>query len=138
MAKLKIVNRQTSDGETEKIFQEVNCKVYNLLCDIVIVYNEPDGMRGQVTVEHKRDTLTIRRTNSGFDSELIFEENKRRRGKYNTPYGEIELETLTQKIRRYSKGDKQLLEIRYELYSGCVLQSKNELLMEIIPEETDV
>ena len=137
-AKIKIVNRQTSDGDTGEIIQAVTGEYEYLDGSFSVSYDENGELTGHTTVAFDGKTVTMKREESDFNAVMSFAYGERLEGLYITPFGEISLETETKEIYSAVNENGGIIEFFYELYSGSQLQSLNEMRMEIQSEETDV
>ena len=102
---LKIVGRQIYDGQKEEDVIEfvTEGKYFEEDGHAVFVYDEStlSGMEGTTTtLRGKGDKIRMLRTGAAvaLDTEMEFQKGRRFRGYYDTPYGGIEMEILTNEV----------------------------------------
>ena len=135
---IQIVNSQLSDGETTEITETVSGEYEFADNEFALTYygKEPIGGKTSVTFSGG-DFISVIRTESGFDTEMYFEKGKTRPCVYNTPYGEILLETKTDIILSDFDENGGFTEFEYDLLSGGEVQSHNRMKISF-SEEKDV
>ena len=137
-ARIKIVNRQTADGDTGEIIQAVSGEYEYDNGSFSVSYDENGELTGHTCVTFDGKTVKVKRENSDLNAVMSFAFGERLECLYITPYGEIGLETVTKEIYSAVNENGGVLELFYELYSGSQLQSYNEMRMDIQSEEKDV
>jgi len=101
---LKIVGKQVTMGTEEEQLEFVTEGKYYVKDDsIYLLYDESEfsGMAGCTTsLKITDDHIKMKRYGQGLglDTEIIFEKGKRFKGYYDTPYGSVEMEVLTNDI----------------------------------------
>ena len=101
---LKITGKQCIDDQEEDQLEFVtDGKLYEKDGSIFVVYEESEvsGMEGcKTTVKVEGDTVKMRRIGAiGFNTELYFEKGKRFSSVYQTPYGPMDIEVLTNWVK---------------------------------------
>jgi len=88
-----------------------------------------EGCRTQITISGRK--LKLQRVGRSIDAATVmeFEEGKRYKGLYETPYGKIAMEILTNKI---NLEDHSNISIDYSLSLKGLVESRNELNIEVI------
>lgn len=131
---IEIINTQTSEGETQKISDKTKGEFISDENGFSLRYADKKlGGHTAVTVSGG-DFVSVVRTGSGYDTEMFFEKGKRRPLVYNTPYGEIMLETDTKKISSLSDGKSGFIEFEYDLLQGGNKQSGNRMKIKFSEE----
>ncbi|MDO4552959.1 MAG: DUF1934 domain-containing protein [Bacillota bacterium] len=102
---LKIIGKQIYEGQEEEEHMEfvTEGKLYEHEGAIYLSYAESDfsGMEGCTTsLKIIGDKVEMRRFGEAvaLDTEMLFEKGKRVKGYYETPYGAIEMEVLTNDV----------------------------------------
>ncbi len=113
---LKIVGKQFFDGQEESQLEFVtDGKLYVRKGTLYMTYDESEisGMMGcKTTLRVSGDTVKMKRSGlPGYDAEMLFEKGKRFTGTYDTPYGPMGIEILT----NYVKNDMDMEELRGEI-----------------------
>ena len=102
---IKIIGRQFfGDNPEDKMEFVTEGKLYKKNDSTYLVYDESEvsGQPGcKTTLKMSGDVVKMRRLGDavGYGSEIIFEEGKRFTGEYETPYGLMKMEVLTNSIR---------------------------------------
>jgi uncharacterized beta-barrel protein YwiB (DUF1934 family) len=136
--KIEIVNFQFADGEEQEIRQTAFGDFERLNDEFALTYRGEESESGKTVVAFSGgDFISVIRTESGFDTEMYFEKGKIRPFVYNTPYGEILLETKTVSISSLVEENGGFIEFEYELLSGGEKQSQNRMKISF-SEEKDV
>lgn len=134
---IEIANTQKAEGEFQEITDSVKGEL--LSDENGFTLNYADKMLGgntTVTVSGG-DFVSVIRTSSDFDTEMFFETGKTRPLVYNTPYGEVLLETDTHSITSLVEENRGFVEFEYDLLSGGTVQSHNRMRIDF-SEEKDV
>ncbi|MBR0599205.1 DUF1934 domain-containing protein [Sinanaerobacter chloroacetimidivorans] len=101
---LKIVGKQvTIDSEEEQLEFVTEGKFYEKDDSVYLLYDESQfsGMEGCTTsLKITGDTIKMKRYGDviGIDTEIEFEKGKRFKGYYDTPFGSVEMEVLTNDV----------------------------------------
>ena len=102
---IKIIGRQFfGDNPEDKMEFVTEGKLYKKNDATYLVYDESEvsGQPGcKTTLKMSGDVIKMRRLGDsvGYGSEIVFEEGKRFTGEYETPYGLMKMEVLTNSIR---------------------------------------
>ena len=102
---LKIIGKQFfGDNPEDKMEFITEGKLYKKNGATYLVYDESEvsGQPGcKTTLKMSGDVIKMRRLGDsvGYGSEIVFEEGKRFTGEYETPYGLMKMEVLTNSIR---------------------------------------
>ena len=126
----KQVSKDTGEDEMEFVTEG---KLYHRNGAIYLLYEETElsGVPGCHTRLRLRDgEIQMKRfgEGAGTGSEILFEQGKRYNGYYETPYGPIPLEVLTNhvisSIKEDGSGD---IDIEYDISLKGLLESRNTL-----------
>lgn len=96
---------------------------------------QEDGSRDTVLVKIHPDKLTVVRKGIA-DTEMIFEEGKKKKARYITPAGNVDMEIFTRKIttEKILKGKELEAILRtcaeYDIYTGGSFISENKVVIE--------
>ena len=135
---IHINNSQLSDGEANEIAETVSGEYEYGSDEFTLTYYGKEQIAGKTVVTFSGgDFVSVIRTESGFDTEMYFEKGKTRPCVYNTPYGEILLETKTGAISSDFDENGGFTEFEYDILSGGELQSHNRMKISF-SEEKDV
>lgn len=137
---LKIIGKQvTSDAEEEQLEFVTEGKYYEKDDSVYLLYDESEfsGMEGCTTsLKITGETIKMKRfgENIGLDTEIEFEKGKRFKGYYDTPFGSVEMEVLTNDVvnnivRKEGKGK---LNIDYNISLRGLSEGRSILDIEII------
>lgn len=137
---LKIIGKQvTSDYEEEQLEFVTEGKYYVKGDSVYLLYDESEfsGMEGCTTsLKITGDRIKMKRYGESIslDTEIEFEKGKRFKGYYDTPFGSVEMEVLTNdvvnKIEK-AKG-KGKLNIDYHISLRGLSEGRSILDIEII------
>lgn len=136
---LKIVGRQCFDNVEEDQMEFItDGKIYLKDGSIYVLYDESEvsGMVGcKTTLKVTDNSVKMRRLGQiGMGTELYFEEGKRFCSIYNTPYGPMDLEVLTDWID--DKLDRESLsgsiDIKYQISLEGLAEGKNRLTIDVM------
>ena len=138
----KTVTEKLDKEEQEDVVQFVTeGKLVNRGDSMLISYPESElsGMAGYTTyLTIKDDTIKLKRAHKGDDpqTEMEFQTGCRYQGKYETPYGSIAMELLTNKISPFTKNEdgSSKMTIDYSVSLKGLMESRNELDIEILRE----
>ena len=138
---LKIIGKQvTSDAEEEQQLEFVTeGKYYEKGGSVYLLYDESEfsGMEGCTTsLKITGENITMKRFGEsiGLDTEIEFEKGKRFKGYYDTPFGSVEMEVLTNDVvnnivKTEGKGN---LNIDYNISLRGLSEGRSILDIEII------
>ncbi|EOD01679.1 DUF1934 domain-containing protein [Caldisalinibacter kiritimatiensis] len=133
--KLKIVGKQINeDGEENVIELVTEGKFYKKNDSIYLVYDESEisGMDGSTTTLKIQDDKVMMKRFGSNNSKLIFEKGKKHKTGYQTPYGILDLEVITNKLNvDIVDGGKGSLSLSYRLNISNTMETKNELDIDI-------
>jgi uncharacterized beta-barrel protein YwiB (DUF1934 family) len=137
---LKIIGKQvTVDSEEEQLEFVTEGKYYVKGDSVYLLYDESEfsGMEGCTTslkitgghIKMKRYGDSI-----GLDTEIVFEKGKRFKGYYDTPYGSVEMEVLTNDVvnRIEKNAGRGTLNIDYHISLRGLSEGRSILDIEII------
>ncbi len=133
---LKIEGTQQSfDGEANSIELVTEGKLYQKENALYLVYQESEisGMEGcTTTLKVVKDKISMRRFGTAH-SEIVFEKGKRFSTRYQTPYGDFDMEIITMEmessISDLNKGD---INIEYNVSLRGMMESQNTLNIRIM------
>jgi len=137
---LKIVGRQvTSETEEEQLEFVTEGKYYVKGDSVYLLYDESEfsGMAGCTTsLKITGDNIKMKRFGEsiGLDTEIEFQKGKRYKGYYDTPFGSVEMEVLTNEvINKIEKIEgKGTLNIDYHISLRGLSEGRSILDIEII------
>lgn len=137
---LKIVGRQiVGDFEEEDQIEFVTeGKLYEKNDATYLVYEESEvsGMPGcKTTLRMKGDTIRMKRFGGGMgiDTAIEFKKGQRFEGFYDTPFGAIEMEVLTNELENTLTADgKGSVNIDYHVSLKGLSEGRSKLNIEII------
>lgn len=137
---LKIIGKQvTIDSEEEQLEFVTEGKYYVEGDSVYLLYDESEfsGMEGCTTsLEITGDNIKMKRCGEsiGLDTEIEFEKGKRFKGYYDTPYGSVEMEVLTNDVvNKIEKVEgKGSLNIDYHISLRGLSEGRSILDIEII------
>ena len=136
---LKITGKQCfSDKEEEQIEFVTDGQIYNRNGALYVVYDESElsGMVGSKTsLKVSGETVKMKRIgDAGYGTELYFETGKRFNSTYDTPYGEIMVEILTNKVKNQLSPEelKGTIDIEYALALDGITEGKNKLTINVM------
>lgn len=137
---LKIIGKQvTSDSEEEQLEFVTEGKYYEKGGSVYLLYDESEfsGMEGCTTsLEITGDNIKMKRFGDsiGLDTEIEFEKGKRFKGYYDTPYGSVEMEVLTNDVvNKIEKAEgKGSLNIDYQISLKGLSEGRSILDIQII------
>ena len=135
---VKIIGKQKLvDREEDQMEFVTDGKLYERNGAHYILYDESEvsGMKGcTTTIKMTEDSLKMRRSGAmGMNTELYFESGKRFNSTYNTPYGPMGIEVLTNNIT--NEFDKELLKgavsVDYKISMDGIVESSNTITIEV-------
>lgn len=137
---LKIIGKQiTTDSEEEQLEFVTEGKYYVKDDSVYLLYNESEfsGMEGCTTsLKITGDKIKMKRYGESIalDTEIEFEKGKRFKGYYDTPYGSVEMEVLTNDVvNRIEKTEgRGTLNIDYHISLRGLSEGRSILDIEIM------
>ena len=137
---LKIIGKQvTPDSEEEQLEFVTEGKYYVKDDSVYLLYDESEfsGMEGCTTsLKITGDNIKMKRFGEsiGFDTEIEFEKGKRFKGYYDTPFGSVEMEVLTNGVvnKLETAECKGSLNIDYHISLRGLSEGRSILDIEII------
>lgn len=137
---LKIVGKQvTIDSEEAQLEFVTEGKYFVKGDSVYLMYDESEfsGMEGCTTsLKITGDNIKMKRYGDsiGLDTEIVFEKGKRFKGFYDTPYGSVEMEVLTNDVvNRIEKNEgRGTLNIDYHISLRGLSEGRSILDIEII------
>jgi uncharacterized beta-barrel protein YwiB (DUF1934 family) len=137
---LKIIGKQVTPGAEEERLEFVTEGKYYVIGDSVfLMYDESEfsGMEGCTTsLEITGDNIKMKRYGEGVgvDTEIEFEKGKRYKGYYDTPFGSVTMEVLTNDVvNKIEKIEgKGSLNIDYHISLRGLSEGRSILDIEII------
>lgn len=114
-AKIRVINRQTIDGDTD-IIEESGEGIYTCRGDKhYIMYDvNNDGDKSRVTVITEGRNVRIKRAGAS-GGDMLYNPSKKTAFKYRTPYGVLDMEISTERICNALNAEPKKLRIRYTL-----------------------
>lgn len=134
--RIKIKGKQTDENGKEDIIELLTeGKFYKKRDIYYIVYEETEisGMEGTTTtLKIEGDKVSMKRFGSN-TSDMVFEKGKRFNTYYMTPYGNLDMEILTNKMEiDISDTGKGNIELGYRVNISNSIESNNELLINVM------
>ncbi|MCQ4637443.1 DUF1934 domain-containing protein [Anaerovorax odorimutans] len=136
---MKIIGTQvTADLEEDQLEFITEGKLYQRGDALYLIYDESEisGMPGcRTRLKLKNGTIKMKRVgeNVGLDTEIEFEKGKRYTGYYDTPFGAIEMEVLTNHVENSVTAEgKGSLDIDYHISLKGLVEGRNKLNIELM------
>ena len=136
---MKIIGTQmNADMEEDKMEFITEGKLYQKGDSMYLLYDESEisGMPGCKTrLKLKGGTIKMKRIGEkvGIDTEIEFEKGKRYTGYYDTPFGAIEMEVLTDHIENnLTPEGKGTLDIDYHISLKGLAEGRNKLNIQLM------
>jgi uncharacterized beta-barrel protein YwiB (DUF1934 family) len=140
---LKIMGNQFEPGESGSTDPEgmefiTEGRFYRKGASLYLVYEESEfsGMEGCTTsLKITGDKVRMKRYGDevGFDTAIEFEKGKRYNGWYETPFGSVEMEVLTDDVRNGIKSSGEgSLQVDYHVSLKGLTESRSRLSIEIM------
>ena len=136
---LKIIGKQFSGDEAEEQMEFVTeGKLYEKNGATYLIYEESEfsGFPGcKTSLKLKGDTIRLKRIGDGteYGMEIEFKEGQRFSSKYDTPYGPIGMEVLTDSVTNdLSPEGYGKIGVKYQVSLGGMAEGRNELNIEVI------
>ena len=134
---LKITGRQFSENDEDRMEFITEGKLYERNGAKYLMYDESEfsGFPGcKTTLKLTDGCIRMRRVGSsaGTGTELVFEKGKRFSSRYHTPYGNLELELLTNDIvNNLTEDGFGNIDIDYQVNLGGIAEGRNKLKIEV-------
>lgn len=136
---LRITGKQLVGEEAEEKMEFVTeGKLYERGGAKYLMYEESEfsGFPGcKTTLKLTETSIRLKRigTQAGPGHEMIFEKGKRYNSKYSTPYGEMDLEILTNEVvNNLSEEGYGTVGIDYHVSLGGLAEGRNQLNIEVL------
>lgn len=136
---LKITGKQFTGDITEDRMEFITeGKLYERGDSKYVIYDESEfsGFPGcKTSLKLTGDCIRMKRIGSqvGFGMEFIFEKGKRFNGKYHTPYGNLDMEVLTNDvINNLSEEGFGDVNIDYHVSLNGMAEGRNKLKIEVM------
>lgn len=134
---MKITGKQFSGTEQDQMEFVTEGELYEKTGGLYIIYEESEisGMPGfRTRLKVTGDKVTMKRIGQGITgTEMEFELEKRYTGNYYTPYGNLEMEILTNRLENTMTGDGTgSVYIDYSMSLKGLVESRNQLRIELI------
>lgn len=136
---IKITGKQVYDGIEEEHMEFVTeGKLYQRNGAVYMVYDESEvsGITGcKTTLRLKGDSLRMKRIGrAGYSSELYFEKGQRFNSIYETPYGPMEVEVLTQDVKDNFDRERLrgVIDISYDISIQGLAEGKNKIEINVM------
>lgn len=136
---LKITGKQCYEGREEDQLEFVtDGKLYEKNGSIFVIYEESEvsGMEGcKTAVKVDGDTVKLKRIGAlGFNTELYFEKGKRFSSVYQTPYGPMDIEVLTNWVKNNIDLEKMMgkVDIEYDVSLSGYAEGKNRITIDLM------
>lgn len=137
---LKIIGKQITSEQEENVLEFMTeGKFYEKGDSLYLVYKESEfsGMEGCTTsLKITGDRIKMRRYGElvALDTVIEFEKGKRFKGYYDTAYGAVEMEVLTNDVVNHLQGElgKGSLNIDYHMSLKGLTEGRSKLNIEII------
>ena len=136
---LKIIGKQKiGDVEEDQVEFMTDGRLYEKNNSIYIMYDETEvfGMKGcTTTIKMTENSIKMRRNGDlGMNTELYFETGKRFNSVYNTPYGPMGIEVLTDYVKNdFDKETcKGSIAVEYKISMDGIVEGHNKLAIEVM------
>ncbi|MCB6994635.1 DUF1934 domain-containing protein [bacterium 210820-DFI.6.37] len=136
---MKIIGTQvTADLEEDQMEFITEGKLYQKGDALYLIYDETEisGMPGcRTRLKLKNGTVKMKRIgeNVGIDTEIEFEQGKRYNGYYDTPFGAIEMEVLTNHIENsLTPEGTGTVDIDYHISLKGLVEGRNRLNIQLM------
>lgn len=140
---LKIIGKQFSGDEAEEQMEFVTeGKLYEKNGATYLIYEESEfsGFPGcKTSLKLTGDTIRLKRIGDGteYGMEIEFKEGQRFSSKYDTPYGPIGMEVLTDSVTNdLSPEGYGKIGVKYQVSLGGMAEGRNELNIEVIGDRS--
>lgn len=139
---LKIIGKQFSGDEAEEQMEFVTeGKLYEKNGATYLIYEESEfsGFPGcKTSLKLTGDTIRLKRIGDGteYGMEIEFKKGQRFSSKYDTPYGPIGMEVLTDSVTNdLSPEGYGKIGVKYQVSLGGMAEGRNELNIEVIGDQ---
>ena len=139
---LKIIGKEFSGDEAEEQMEFVTeGKLYEKNGATYLIYEESEfsGFPGcKTSLKLTGDTIRLKRIGDGteYGMEIEFKEGQRFSSKYDTPYGPIGMEVLTDSVTNdLSPEGYGKIGVKYQVSLGGMAEGRNELNIEVIGDQ---
>ena len=139
---LKIIGNQITEGfsqdEVNKMEFITEGRFYTKGNSVYLVYEESEfsGVEGCTTsLKITGDKIRMKRYGEdvGMETAIVFEKGKRFNGYYETPFGSVPMEVLTNEIKnKINRSGKGSLDIDYNVSLKGLTEGRSKLKIEII------
>ena len=136
---LKITGKQCfKDKEEEQLQFVTDGQIYSRNGALYVVYDESDlsGLKGsKTTLKVLGETVKMKRIGeAGYGTELYFETGKRFNSTYDTPYGSMVVEVLTNSVLNHLNPEDMTgtVDIEYNISLEGVAEGKNKLTIDVM------
>lgn len=132
-AKIRVINHQTIDGDTD-VIEEYGSGIFSSRSGKhYIMYDvKTDDAKGRVTIIAEGRKVRIKRSGS-HSSDMVYDTSRRTVFNYNTPYGILEMEVDTEHICNALNTESKKLRLKYTLtMQGQKTYNDTEILVEDI------
>ena len=135
---LKIVGKHIYENvEEDQLELVTEGKLYNKDGRIYLTYDESEftgleGCRTRLTLEDGIVRMTRSGSAVGIDTEICFEKGKRCNGFYDTPYGTIAMEVLTNDLKsNVTPEGNGVIDIDYSISLKGLIEGRSRLNIEV-------
>jgi uncharacterized beta-barrel protein YwiB (DUF1934 family) len=134
---LRITGSQiTADMEEDRLEFITEGKLFEEDEAVCLTYEESEfsGMPGcRTKLSMGKDSITMKRIGEhiGLDTEIEFEKGRRYKGYYDTPYGAVEMEVLTNELTNNLMIDGTI-DIDYDISLKGLVEGRNRLNIELM------
>lgn len=135
---LKIVGTQNFDDKEEEQMEFVtDGRFYTRGGRAYIIYDETElsGMEGcKTTIRVDDNSVRLKRSGEGFGSELYFEKGRRSSSVYQTPYGPMGVEVLTDYVRNdlNMEEGRGSVAVQYQISLEGLAEGKNRITIDVM------
>jgi len=135
---LKITGKHIHENvEEEQLELVTEGKLYQRGDNIYLTYDESEfsgmeGCRTRLTLSDNIVRMTRHGSAVGIDTEIRFEKGKRYNGFYDTPYGTVEMEVLTNELKNTVSAEKGgEVEIDYSISLKGLTEGRSRLNIQV-------
>ena len=136
--RLKIVGKHIyEDVEEDQLELVTEGKLYQRGNNIYLTYDESylsgmEACRSRLTLSNNVVRRTRHGSAVGIDTEICFEKGKRYNGFYDTPYGTVEMEVLTNELTNtVNAADGGVVDIDYNISLKGLTEGRSRLNIEV-------
>ncbi len=136
--RLKIIGKHIYENvEEDQLELVTEGKLYRKGKNIYLTYDESEftgleGCKTRLTLSDGAVSMTRSGSAVGIDTEIRFEKGKRYNGYYDTPYGTIEMEVLTNDlISTVDKNGNGIIDIDYNISLKGLSEGRSRLNIEV-------